>query len=316
MNSINILWTEHWARLFYFNNRWRASVLRHNIRCYKTPIQYKLIKTENNTFSSVLQPCRSDISELMQCLNQVSVYFHHASLPPLLQVMTWYLTRRADALHHRTAFRIVLSFLIESGGLCGWGQKKLLSKVSECQYDMQGQACDSGIISSADLILLLLLLLLSTLYLCLLFHIYTYSHCPLFSSSLPTQPLASLLFTQPRPPVVCPPLWAFTQLLEKEAQQRCRRGVCVNLRSISGWGNPETWVFIHDYSYACIGVCKFSHFHAVCESVWGEWWGQDDKKQLAHSPLSSTCYLWGGRTSCSPLLSLLPFPSPTHLWLH
>lgn len=50
------------------------------------------------------------------CVIQVSVYFH------LLHVMTWYLMERAGALLHTTAFGMVLSFLIETGGLCGWGQ--------------------------------------------------------------------------------------------------------------------------------------------------------------------------------------------------
>lgn len=44
------------------------------------------------------------------------IYFH------LLRVMTWYLMERAGALLHTTAFGMVLSFLIETGGLCGWGQ--------------------------------------------------------------------------------------------------------------------------------------------------------------------------------------------------
>lgn len=46
-----------------------------------------------------------------------------------------------------------------------------------------------------------------------------------FSSPLHSQALASLLFIHPRPPAVCPPFWAFTQLLENSAAG----ALCVHL---------------------------------------------------------------------------------------
>lgn len=88
-----------------------------------------------------------------------------------------------------------------------------LHGASECQCDMQGQVDDSSIISSPSLVPFLTCFCFP---LCLLsYFIHTLSsplHLLLSASNLlprpfcPTQPLASLSFTHPRPPAVCPPL--------------------------------------------------------------------------------------------------------------